>query len=212
MRKIFLSTVILNKLNPNNPTPHFSRDFDLHDKPYVFPISHLLDENISSNDEIVIVTAMNQADTPKENYQYLVKEMQEILDKHNAKADFIIVDELDADNDNDRELMDSLSFSSFMKEVADIIKDNDQIYADMTYGLKSYTLAMFIAMNYVVKACENVEIKKMIYAQFYKGSNQAPNTIDIIDITSLFRINCIVNQATPGNKQEMDQLLSFMIG
>ena len=210
MRKVFLSTVILNKINFDNPVTHASRDFDLHNKKYIFPISYLLDDNISADDEIVIVTGMNQTDTPRENYKCLVAEMQKILDVHNAKAEFIVVDELDAKDD--RELMDSLSFSAFMKEVADIIRDDDQIYADMTYGLKSYTLAMFISMNYVVKACQNVEIKKMIYTQFYKGDTQSPDTADIIDITPLFRINCIVNQATAGKKQEMDQLLSFMIG
>ncbi|MBE6105330.1 TM1812 family CRISPR-associated protein [Anaerovibrio lipolyticus] len=210
MRKIFLSTVILNKIDFENPTNHASRDFDLHNKKYIFPISYLLDDNISADDEIVIITGMNQTDTPKENYKHLVAEMQKILDSHNAKAEFIVVDELDAKDD--RELMDSLSFSEFMKEVADIIKDDDQIYADMTYGLKSYTLAMFIALNYVVKSCQNVGIKKMIYAQFYKGDTQNPGSADIIDITPLFRLNCIVNQATAGKKQEMDQLLSFMIG
>ena len=210
MRKVFLSTVILNPINPEKPSKYCSRDFELADKPYLFPISYLINDNISADDEIVIITGMNQTDTPKENYKHLVAEVQQILDEHHAKGEFIVVDELDVNAD--RDYLDSLSFSTFMKEVADLIHDGDQIYADMTYGLKSYTLAMFIAMNYVAKACQNVEIKQMVYAQFYRGDNNAPATIDLIDITTLFRINCIVNQATPGKKQEMDQLLSFMIG
>ena len=210
MRKVFLSTVILNPINPEKPSQYCSRDFELADKPYLFPISYLINDNISADDEIVIITGMNQTDTPKENYKHLVAEVQQILDEHHAKGEFIVVDELDVNAD--RDYLDSLSFSTFMKEVADLIHDGDQIYADMTYGLKSYTLAMFIAMNYVAKACQNVEIKQMVYAQFYRGDNNAPATVDLIDITTLFRINCIVNQATPGKKQEMDQLLSFMIG
>jgi hypothetical protein len=210
MRKVFLSTVILNPINPEKPSKYCSRDFELADKPYLFPISYLINDNISADDEIVIITGMNQTDTPKENYKHLVAEVQQILDEHHAKGEFIVVDELDVNAD--RDYLDSLSFSTFIKEVADLIHDGDQIYADMTYGLKSYTLAMFIAMNYVAKACQNVEIKQMVYAQFYRGDNNAPATVDLIDITTLFRINCIVNQATPGKKQEMDQLLSFMIG
>ena len=207
MRKVFLSTVLLQEFKP---VPYASRDLDLHDKQFKFPISYLLDDNITADDEIVIITGMNQTENPKKNYEYLVAEMQNILDSHNAKAQFIIVDELDPNTD--RELFDSLSFSTFMKEVADTIRDDDQIYADMTYGLKSYTLAMFIALNYVVKSCNNVEIKKMIYGQLYRGDKQYPKIDDIIDITPLFRINCIVNQASAGEKQKMDQLLSFMIG
>jgi hypothetical protein len=71
---------------------------------------------------------------------------------------------------------------------------------------------MFVALNYVVKACKDVEIKQMIYVQFYRGDKTKPSSADIIDITSLFRINSIVNEAKPGQKAELDHLLSFMIG
>lgn len=212
MRKVFLSTVILNNINYSAPTKHASRDLDLGEKQFIFPISFLLDSNISADDEILIITGMSQTDTPKENYKHLESEMKEILEAHHAKAEFVVLDELAADLDEDRELMDALSFSTFMKQVSDLIQDGDEIYTDMTYGLKSYTLAMFVALNYVVKACKDVEIKQMIYVQFYRGDKTKPSSADIIDITSLFRINSIVNEAKPGQKAELDQLLSFMIG
>ncbi len=213
MRKVFVSSVIINKVDPDNPTKHASRDMDLGDKQYLFPISFILDQNISSEDEVLIITGKDSSPEQEKNYKYLKAEMEEILAAHNISNDkyaFHVVDELSR-NEEDRDMMDVLSFTSFMKEVADYIQDDDEIYADMTYGLKSYTLAMFVAFNYVVRACNNVQVKQMIYTQFYSGGKGNPGVADIIDITSLFRINNIVNNAQPGQKAELDQLLSFMI-
>ena len=213
MRKVFVSSVIINKVNPNNPTKHASRDIDLGYKQYLFPISFILDQNITSEDEILIITGKDNSPEQEENFKYLKAEMEEILVAHNISKDkyaFYEVAELSR-NEEDRDMMDVLSFTSFMKDVADHIQDDDEIYADMTYGLKSYTLAMFVAFNYVVRACNDVHIKQMIYAQFYSGGKDKPGVVDIIDITSLFRINNIVNNAQPGQKAELDQLLSFMI-
>ena len=210
MRKVFLSTVILTPIDPSNPTKHQSRDFDLEGKNFCFPISFLLDANIAEGDEALIITGMSQTDTPRKNYELLKKEMEEILAAHKATAQFVVVEEPDANSH--RDIQDVLTFSGFMKEISDLMADGDEIYADMTYGVKSYTLAVFIALTYVVKACRDAELKRMIYAQFYSGKKVAPNTADIIDITSLFRISNIVNEAKPGQKAEIDQLLSFMVG
>ena len=62
MRKVFLSTVLLQEFKP---VPYASRDLDLHDKQFKFPISYLLDDNITADDEIVIITGMNQTENPK---------------------------------------------------------------------------------------------------------------------------------------------------
>lgn len=211
MRKVFLSTVILTPVKYDNPIKYASRDMELGDKQYIFPISYLLDQNISSDDEILIITGMDRTETPQENYKHMEKEMRDILAAHNAKATFVILDELSR-NDEDRDMMDVLSFTEFMKQVSDLIRDGDEIYFETTYGLKAYTLAMFVALSYVVKACKDVQIKQMVYVQLFTGSKENIAPADIIDITSLFRINNIVNNAQPGQKAELDQLLSFMIG
>ena len=78
MRKIFLSTVILNPVNLNNPVTHKSRDLDLGDKQFIFPISYLLDTNLSKGDNALILTGMSQTEIPKKNYELLKAKMDKL--------------------------------------------------------------------------------------------------------------------------------------
>lgn len=213
MRKVFISTVILNAINKDQPVRYESRDLDLGDKRFLAPICYLVDGNIEEGDDILIVTGIQASDRPKENYRLIKQELDDILASHHATATFVEVTEPDV-NSSEREKNDALTFSEFFKEIADNIKDEDKIYADMSYGLKCYTLAMFISLCYAVKACRSVEMGCMVYADLYHGQEKVADekVADIVDITTLFHINTIVCDARPGQKKDMDRFLKFLIG
>ena len=125
----------------------------------------------------------------------------------------MVIDEPDDGDEKNR--VDALTFSKFFKEVADCLKDGDRIYADMTFGMKCYTIGMFIAMMYAVKACHDVDVEQMVYAQLYRGKKDEPltrATSDIIDISSLFYISTIVSNAKPGEKKGLDEFLKLIVG
>lgn len=213
MRKVFYSVVKLQWDNPEDLSIFKSRDFDLGDKEHFAPISYLLDANIEQNDEILIITDVMQTENPLKNYKILKKDMEDILEAHNAKATFAVIESPDPSN---REEMDSLTFSRYFKELSDYLQDGDRIYADMTFGMKCNIICSFIAMTYAVKAGVDVDVERLVYAERYKGKPDVfpkprPSS-DIIDITSLFYISTLVNNAQPGQKKSIDSFLKFMIG
>ncbi len=205
MRKVFISNVIMNQITD---IPYQSRDFDLKDKAFPVPVCYLLDANIEPGDEVLIITGLTQTEKLLKNYEIIKGKMEEILSEHQAKGTFLTVDEPDAE---DREKQDSLTFSGFLKQISDAIQDGDRLYVDMSYGLRIYTLATFIAMNYVLKACRDVRLEAMVYGQAYRGQNNAPSVVDIVDVTALAHINALVSDAKPGQKKELDKFLSFLI-
>ena len=209
MRKVFISAI---KIKKEDTVPTFrSRDFDLAGKKFFAPISYLMDANIEDGDDVLVLTGITDNANPRENYEEKLKpELERILEAHHAKYEFKEVTE--PDPDKDRELMDSLTFSRFFKEVADCLQDGDRIYADMTFGMKCYTLGMFIAMAYAAKAGVDVDVDRMIYSEFYRGNEEREPASDIIDITSLFYINTMTSNAAPGQKKSMDNFLKLMIG
>ena len=93
------------------------------------------------------------------------------------------------------------------------IKDGDKIYADITFGMKVYTLSMFIAMAYAAKAGINISAETIIYSMKYSGTEEAKNvnTAKIYDLTSLFYLNAIAGEAAAGDKAGLDDLLKFII-
>ena len=207
MRKVFLSNVIM---GPISDIPYQSRDFDLGGKKFSVPVCYLMDANLEPGDEAVIVTGVTKTERILKNYGIIRKEMEEILAAHRATGQFIDLDEPDADEERDKQ--DSLTFSAFMKEVSDIIRDGDRIYADMSYGLRPYTIVTFIAMNYAMKACRDVRIEKIVYGQAWKGKEKRPQVVDIVDITALVNINAVIGDAKPGQKEELDRFLGFLVG
>lgn len=221
MRKVFLSVMLLGKIDHNDPTYYKSEDFSLSDKNYNFPLTYIIEDNVSEQekDEIVIVTAVqhskdgkvNNAET---NYPLYQQEVSAILDSKQAKYKFIeipLTDEFDA-----------LTFNRFFKQVAELIEDNDQLYADITFGMKPYSMSMFIAIAYAAKAARNVDVDTIIYAQKFSGrgipGKRTPEQIasdpvisKIYDLTGLFYLNSMASNAVPGQKHGLDQLLSFII-
>ncbi len=214
MRKVFISSIIINKIDPEHPTPYSSRDFELGDQVHLSPIAYLLDANIELGDDIVIISGITPSTISQENYKLIRTDLEDILSSHQVTAEFIEIDEPDTKLSHD--IMYSLTFGKFFKEVSANLKDGDRIYADMTFGMKCYTLGIFIAMEYAVKACNDVDVERMIYANYYNGQNIPegiqPFSSEIVDISSLFYISSIVNNAQPGQKKSMDHFLKFIIG
>lgn len=213
MRKVFYSVVKLQWDNSEDMSIFKSRDFDLGEKEHFAPISYVLDANIDHDDEILIITDVMQTENPLKNYELLKKDMDDILAAHNARATFAVIESPDPSN---RDEMDSLTFSRYFKELSDYLQDGDRLYADVTFGMKCNIICSFIAMSYAVKAGVDVDVERLVYAERYNGDRKlTPEkrpTSDIIDITSLFHISTLVNNAQPGQKKSIDSFLKFMIG
>ena len=75
------------------------------------------------------------------NYDTIKKTMGEILSAHQAKGTFIAVDEPDTEENRDKQ--DSITFSGFLKQISNAIRDGDRLYVDMNYGLRIYNWPLF---------------------------------------------------------------------
>ena len=212
VRKVFISTV---PMQQTRSVKNRSRDFELGDKEYKAPISYLLDANVRPGDDVLILTAAGTREWPQKNYQEWKNEFEEILKTRQVKARFEEITEPDFDRDNfnsEQDNLDSLTFSQFFKDVADQIQDGDSIYADVTYGMKCYTIAMMIALQYVAKACKNTDVKAVIYAQYFKGEQgKTPDCADLIDVTSLLYLSSMLANVEPGQKENMDSFLKLVL-
>lgn len=217
MRKVFLSTMLLAPLRPEDPTYYTSDDFELSENRYDFPMTYLIDDKVKANDEIVIITAIqqdsgNNVNNATVNYKKYKAEVEKILQERNVNFKF---EEIML-----TENFDSLTFNKFFKQVAVLINDNDQLFVDVTFGMKPYCISLFVAVAYAEKAARNVDVDTVIYAQKYSGFSRAktaeekakdPSKSRIYDITGLFYLNAIAGNAKPGQKHKLDKALDLLI-
>ena len=122
MRKVFLSIMLLAPMNENDPTYYTSEDFDLNNKKYDFPLSYIVDNNVEDNDDVVIITAVEQGKDGKvnnamENYKKYRAEIENIVKDRKINISF---EEIPLTTE-----FDSLTFNKFFKEVSSLINDND---------------------------------------------------------------------------------------
>ncbi len=206
MRKVFLSNIVLVSLVS---TKYFSDDLDLNDKNYKFPLSYLINNEVKTNDEVVIITgvekSVNGKNRAEEYYALYKNEIEEILKGRDVNIKFIEIWQ--------KNKFDSLTFNEFFKEIADNIHDNDILYADITFGMKPYTISLFVALSYITKAAVNVDLDTIIYAGRYNGTDEIKdiNCSQIYDLTGLFYLNSLSGRAVQGQREELDNLLKFII-
>lgn len=186
---------------------YVSDDFELHGEQYLFPLTYLIRNNVKAGDEVVVITAVEKGDVnhcvARDNYEKYKSEVKSIADKLNVNIEFKEIwtdDEFTVAANRD-----------FFKNVVRLIRDDDIIYADLTFGIKIFSVSQFIALAYVARANKNVEIKHIIYAWKYSSMVETKNAKEskIYDVTSLFFLNEIAGKLSAGDRSAMDKMLGI---
>ena len=206
MRKVFMSIMLLGEFRP---TKYISEDFVLKDANYDFPLSYLINNEVEEGDTVEIITAVEHGEgntqTAADNYAVYVQEVKDILADRKIDLHFT---EVETSKD-----FEDKTFTKFFKRIANLLQEEDEIYADFTFGMKAYSLSMFIALAYAVKAAVNIELRCLLYAQKYTGTDAADTkeTSELCDITSLFYLDAIAGNAKSGQKQALDEVMDMII-
>ena len=207
MRKVFMSSMLLGKIEP---TKYISEDFVINEESaYDFQLSYLIENEVVDGDTVEIITAVEHGEGDARNsvinYALYVKEVNKILQNRNIELHFTEVET--------NKKFEDKTFTKFFKRIAGLLQEDDEVYADFTFGMKAYSLSMFIALAYVVKAAENINLRCLLYSQKFTGTDNAENkkTSELCDITSLFYLDAIAGNAKSGQKQALDEVMDMII-
>ena len=207
MRKDFLSCMMLGKIEP---TKYISEDFVINEESaFDFPLSYLIENEVVDGDTIEIITAVEHGEGDARNsiinYALYEKEVRQILQNRNVELHFTEVET--------NKKFEDKTFTKFFKRIGGLLQEDDEVYADFTFGMKAYSLSMFIAFAYVVKAAETINLRCLLYSQKFTGTDNAENkkTSELCDITSLFYLDAIAGNAKPGQKQALDEVMDMII-
>lgn len=82
---------------------------------------------------------------------------------------------------------------NLFKGVYKTFEENDEVYFDITFGLKPNPISVMIALNYGVNFINNFKVKRIVYA-YYKFGMPEDYVHPFINITSLFYMNQLVEK------------------
>lgn len=206
MRKVFLNIMILSKIVH---TLYSSNDFELVNEAYELPTSYIIENNVEDGEEITVITCVektaNRDGIAEKNYEQFVQEVEHIAEKHKLK---VVYDVIPMSSDFDR-----TTFNYFFKDVALRLHEGDELYFDLTFGMKPYNISMFIAVAYAVKACRNATIACAFYSQKFNGSRSAKGVFEsrIYDLTGLMFLSDFAGKVQAGDKELADNMLMAMM-
>lgn len=202
MKRVYITAVPL----PSNFTLKaetvqcFNIDLPTDDK-MIFPITRLIRATMQPGDQASVVTVRQVNDAQNANFDNLKEELTRLLGTYQL-TDITIPETQKKDF-----LMD------LFRQLIDTMEEDCTVYADATFGTKTYPLVMFTALNYGVKIKE-CEVDRIIYQEQKrdKVTHKAISTT-IYDITSLFLLDQVVSTLgfSDAGPEEKEALLETLM-
>lgn len=201
MRKVYVSTMMVNRLEP---TKYSSEDYTLVQENLQFPLSYIIADTVEPGDTVQIITVVSDTMQPKKNYEIYCREVTEIVACRGAKAEFTMITQPPSQ-------FNAHAVNVLFKRISEAFITGDRIYADMTFGMKPNTIALFIALHYVTKVGTDIVLEEMIYAERYRGDAVEGATTGIYDLTGLYYLNAIAGKLESSSAQGMTDVLDAII-
>ena len=146
-----------------------------------FPISRLMEATLQPGDEAILIAIRQVNDSGDENMKRLRQDLETLRSCCQIKE--IIVPE----NQNGDTLIE------LFRQMAAAVPPKCCVYADSTFGTKTYPLLLFTALHYAEKIKE-CEVKHLIYQEQRRDAktHQIKDTT-LYDITILFYLDGVVD-------------------
>lgn len=147
----------------------------------IFPITAHILSVIKKKEifEVVVVDSFNTEESHL-NVNLLRKELEMYFDKdfefHYVNVDF--------------GHEQKTQIQTFM-HLYETFKENDEVYFDITFGLKPIPMTVFVSCNYAQRFILGLKICDVVYAHYEYGKDK-DYVHPIVDVTSLFLLNNLI--------------------
>ena len=187
MRKVFISTVSMQNVKEYK----YKSDVYPESSATAYPITISFENNCNKGDKalmLTIVTHTEEKNIAEGNYVTLTNQVRGLAEKIGVDVEFVEVPMSPAVKQD--------SPQKLYKNLISALKDDDEIYADITYGFKYNPIVIFAALNYAYQTKSGVDIQEICYGNLFDGTpvKQEPKP-ELFDVTSLFYMNSISNLA-----------------
>ncbi len=210
MKKIVFVTIPIQAIEGESWDPkgyiykfNDNKKYEYNDKVH-FAVNGFLAKTLKKGEEVTIIRIL--LDSPKSNgirnAEIQKNELNELNNNIGAKIDY---DEITTAFDD--------SGKTIEKRFRDLIgklKEDREIYLDMTYGSKTLIPVFFYVLGFAEKFF-NADIKTILYdkAEFFKGA-PIPETCELFDVTPLYYLNSLTSiMDAPDGKTALKRLDKF---
>ena len=172
--------------------------------PAFYPINGVLAKILAKNDKVKVVM-LKKKDSAKncdKNAKVFKRELDSINKKIGAKIEY---KELNIPLDETRKTQETL-----LQKMINELSEKLEIYADITFSVKSLPIIIFSVLNYAQKFMK-ADIKSIVYGQAEFNKKKEAYNHTLFDMTALFYLNAIVNNIEGKNGNEAKKILGTIL-
>lgn len=156
-----------------------------------YPIIVAIKNSVQKGENIsVTIIAANDHQNVEQNKKLLIEE----LDLMKADIGFeYVLNEIKTITEETPE-----KHLELFEQIIGIFEEDDEVYADITYGTKPTPIVMMMALSYAYEMCSNTDVKAVIYG----AKNHITGKTEIFDESCLFYMNSVIHkmaQTKPSN-------------
>lgn len=168
-----------------------------------FPVSSFLEKTLSENDELkaIMLVKKDKHEEYIKKIELFLEEISNISDITGAKIETITID---TEFSEEKSVHEDLLLS-----IIDLIDENSNIIADITYGPKDLPIVLFTAMNFAEKFL-NCEIDNIVYGQATFKDGEVVET-KLCDMIPLYFLNSITNTVQCSSAEKAKQMLKTLL-
>lgn len=145
-----------------------------------FPIIAALSGYVERDETVQIIAVVQEYHNAKENYIRFQEEIKNFEKLRGCTCELVTIEA------NYSEYVDD--HLSTLGNIISQIKNEDELYACVTFGSKASSMVEMLAINYAYRALENVKIGCIVYGHF----DHETKISTIYDVTRLFFMDEIV--------------------
>jgi len=148
-----------------------------------YPILTAVNGYVSQSEEFEVIAIVTNTEATMRNHEIFKEELYSICQKKkivcNALHEIIVPDDERA----------TVQLDTFQKLI-DLIADEDELFACLTYGSKPLSTTIQVAVQYAYRILRNVSIRCFVYGKVYWPASAGK--ADVIDMTALVQLDEII--------------------
>lgn len=211
MKKIYFTMAPMDnnfKVSPKQINP-VECDITPDDKEYYYGITPVIKSTID-NDQAKLVIIQQSRNEKSENRQLLLQELNDLHLGDQLEVKTILVEENQKNN----------TLLNLFEAIINETEENAEYYADVTFGPKSFPIILLVAMNYVTKVYNNVEIMGLYYLEVLRNENEEHDETkvnpivksNLYEMSVFVSLNSIIEILTStGTSQKKENLIHHIL-
>ncbi|GAB4270835.1 hypothetical protein [Thermincola ferriacetica] len=213
MTKKFITSVALQALKPYKYDALGNHRL-AYDRETCFPIIPVIYNNVNPEEKIkvIIMKTKFDPDNERERNNYLitednVKKLEDELRDLAAEKNFSYEITTIQRPFEDRKM----AHMELYKNIISMFEDEDILFADITYSMKTVPIILFAAFRYAYSLKKDVEIGCISYGNLNFLEPDPVLKAKIYDVTALFYIDSVVESVSRMNSDNPEALIDIML-